>query len=319
MILSASRRTDIPAFFSDWFFNRIKEGNVCVRNPMNAYQVSRINISPEVTDCIVFWTKNPMPMMERLDELKKYTYYFQYTINAYSADTEPFVPPLEERLDAFRRLSQKIGCERVIWRYDPIILTKKYDISFHLDSIKRIASELKGYTEKMVFSFVDVYSGKNQKTLIRMGNRNFSDPELEYFVKELTEIAAENHIVLATCAEKTDLGKYGIAHNSCIDGELIERITGCRLKTKADNQRGECRCIKCEDIGSYDTCTHGCTYCYANFRREIALEKVKHYDPASPLLCDSIDTENDKITDRPVRSLKIADEDEGSFEQLKLF
>jgi len=319
LILSASRRTDIPAFFSDWFFNRIKAGNVCVRNPMNAHQVSRINISPDVTDCIVFWTKNPIPMMDRLDELDKYTYYFQYTINAYSADTEPFVPPLEKRIAAFRRLSEKIGSERVIWRYDPIILTKKYDIDFHLDSIRRIASELKGYTEKMVFSFVDVYSGKNQKTLIKMGNRDFSDPELEYFIKTLAEITAENHMTAATCAERIDLEKYGIAHNSCIDGELIERITGCRLKTKADNQRGECRCIKCEDIGSYDTCTHGCTYCYANFRRETALEKVRHYDSDSQLLCDAIDAENDRITDRPVRSLKIRDGGGDSFEQLSLF
>ena len=319
MILSASRRTDIPAFFSDWFFNRIKAGNVCVRNPMNAHQVSRINISPDVTDCIVFWTKNPIPMMDRLDELDKYTYYFQYTINAYSADTEPFVPPLEKRIAAFRRLSERIGSERVIWRYDPIILTKKYDIDFHLDSIRKIASELKGYTEKMVFSFVDVYSGKNQKTLIKMGNRDFSDPELEYFIKTLAEITTENHMTAATCAERIDLEKYGIAHNSCIDGELIERITGCRLKTKADNQRGECRCIKCEDIGSYDTCTHGCTYCYANFRRETALEKVKHYDPDSQLLCDAIDEENDRITDRPVRSLKIKDGGGDSFEQLSLF
>lgn len=178
MILSASRRTDIPAFFSDWFFNRIKEGNVCVRNPMNAYQVSRINISPEVTDCIVFWTKNPMPMLERLDELKKYTYYFQYTINAYSADTEPFVPPLEERLDAFRRLSQKIGCERVIWRYDPIILTKKYDISFHLDSIKRIASELKGYTEKWCSALWMFTAEKIRKRLSGWETEIFRIPSL---------------------------------------------------------------------------------------------------------------------------------------------
>ena len=319
MILSASRRTDIPAFFSDWFFNRIKAGNVCVRNPMNAHQVSRINISPEVTDCIVFWTKNPIPMLDRLDELERYNYYFQYTLNAYGSDTEPFVPPIEERIDAFRRLSEKIGRERVIWRYDPIILTQKYDVDFHLKSIRKIASALSGYTEKLVFSFVDIYSGKNQKTLIKMGNREFSQSELEYFVKTLSEIAAENHLILATCAEKIDLEKFGIAHNSCIDGELIERIAGYKLKAKADNQRGECRCIKCEDIGSYDTCTHGCTYCYANYRREVALAKVSRYDPNSPMLCDNIDSENDKITDRPVKLLKIDDNGEGGFEQLSLF
>lgn len=319
MILSASRRTDIPAFFSDWFFNRIKEGSVCVRNPMNAHQVSRINISPEVTDCIVFWTKNPIPMLDRLNKLEEYNYYFQYTVNAYGRDTEPFVPPLEERIDAFRRLSQRIGRERVIWRYDPIILTQRYDVDFHLDAIRKIASELNGYTEKLVFSFVDVYSGKNQKALINMGYKQFSQLELDRFVQMLTAIAAENNLTLATCAEKIDLDKYGITHNSCIDGELIERIAGYKLKTKADNQRGECRCIKCEDIGSYDTCTHGCTYCYANYRRDAALAKVSRYDPESPILCDKIDFKNDMITDRPVKLLKIDNNGESDFEQLSLF
>ena len=144
MILSVSRRTDIPAFYADWFFKRIKEGFVYVRNPMNIHQVSSISLSPEVVDCIVFWTKNPAPMLPRLEELNGYDYYFQYTINAYDKDAEPCIPPLEERLRTFRTLSERLGKERVIWRYDPIIFTDRYTTSYHLEQFTRIAHELAG-------------------------------------------------------------------------------------------------------------------------------------------------------------------------------
>ncbi len=318
MIISASRRTDIPAFFSQWFINRIKEGSVCVRNPMNIHQVSRISLSPSVVDCIVFWTKNPAPMVPLLSELKGYDFYFQYTLNNYGKETEPHVPSLKDRIATFKELSEKIGKERVIWRYDPIIITPEYDVNFHIDSIRTIAEQLKGFTEKCVFSFVDIYPTKNMKNMNLMQSRPITDEELQLLIGEMTKIAAENDLVLATCAEKIDLEKYGIEHNSCIDGDLIERITGYELKTKPDGQREACRCVKCEEIGCYDTCPHGCTYCYANFRAQATKEKLKLYDPDSPILCDKL-SESDVVTDRPVKSLKGERITKTNSEQITLF
>lgn len=304
MILSASRRTDIPAFYADWFFKRISEGYVCVRNPMNVHQVSSISLSPEVVDCIVFWTKNPAPMLPRLGELQKYDYYFQYTVNAYGKDVEPCVPPLEERLRTFRELSARIGKERVIWRYDPIMFTDRYTPEFHLEQFTRIAEELNGYTEKCVFSFVDVYPTKNLKNLRQLRQMTVSDDAMDLLLGGMADKAKEYGLTLATCAEKVDLARFGIAHNSCIDRELIERIVGCPLKTAPDGQREFCQCIKCDDIGAYDTCTHFCAYCYANFRHDIVKKKSETYDVDSPLLCDAIDPTEDKVTQRPVKSMK---------------
>ena len=158
MILSVSRRTDIPAFYSDWFINRLREEVVLVRNPMNYHSVSQINLSPNVVDCIVFWSKNPKPMFKYLDEIEdKYKFYFQYTINAYENDMEPYLPSLDERLESFIYLSNKYGKEKVIWRYDPIVITPKYNLEWHINRFDYIASKLKNYINNCVFSFLDIY------------------------------------------------------------------------------------------------------------------------------------------------------------------
>ncbi|MCM1298051.1 MAG: DUF1848 domain-containing protein [Firmicutes bacterium] len=322
MILSVSRRTDIPAFYSDWFFNRIREGFVYVRNPMNAHQVSRVAISPETVDCIVFWSKNPAPMLDRLDELKGYDYYFQYTVNNYGKEAEPNIPTLETRLKTFAELSERIGRERVIWRYDPILFSDIYTAEYHLKSFSHIAERLRGYTEKCVFSLVDVYASKNRSSLMRLREKKLSPKELDGFLKNMADTAKENGLALASCAENISAEKYGIVHNSCIDKALIERITGSKLSVKSDGQRPNCQCVKCDDIGSYDTCSHGCVYCYANYRPKTVEEKSAHYDVNLPLLCDRIDEKNDIITDRPVRSYKQKGADDGSdggADQLTLF
>ncbi len=303
MILSVSRRTDIPAFYSEWFYRRIREGFVCVRNPMNVHQVSKINISPDVVDCIVFWTKNAAPMLNNLDNLKGYDYYFQFTLNNYENEAEPHIPQLSQRLETFMELSEKIGKERVIWRYDPIFFSDKYTPEYHLKSFEKIASVIGKYTEKCVFSFVDVYPSKNSGNLKKLNFRQPSPEELDSFAAELSRIGKSSGLVLATCAEAIDLEKHGIGHNSCIDKELIERITGAALNVGSDKQREHCRCVKCDDIGSYDTCPHGCIYCYANFRPNVVSDKLKAYDVNSPILCDSI-KETDKIAERPVKSYK---------------
>lgn len=312
MILSVSRRTDIPGFYSEWFYQRVREGFACVRNPMNARQVSRIRISPEVVDCIVFWTKNAAPMMDKLEYLKEYDYYFHFTVNNYGREVEPYVPELLRRLETFMQLSKKIGREKVIWRYDPILFSDKYTPEVHLKSFEKIASALGAYTEKCVFSFVDVYPSKNSGNLNRLNARRLSHEELDRFAGELARIGKKKGLVLATCAEGIDLAGYGIGHNSCIDKTLIERITGASLLVGDDRQREHCGCVKCDDIGAYDTCPHGCVYCYANFRPNIALERRKACDVHSPLLCDSI-KETDRIIERPVKSYR------QEYKQLTLF
>lgn len=302
MILSVSRRTDIPNYYSEWFFNRIQEGYLYVRNPMNFHQVSRIELSPEVVDCIVFWTKNPKPMLSRLTELKDYPYYFQFTLTGYGRDIEPNVPhKKKEMIPIFQKLSGKIGRERVIWRYDPILLTERYTMEYHRKAFKEIARELEGYTEKVVISFVDLYGKMKHKGICF---NEMKEEDCRVLARQMAEIAEGHHMRIASCAEAMDLSDCGIEHNSCIDKELIEKIIGCSLKVGKDkNQRGACGCVESVEVGTYDTCQNGCQYCYANKSERQIKNTISHYNPFSPLLCGEITCE-DKITERKVKSFR---------------
>lgn len=304
MILSVSRRTDIPNYYSEWFFNRIKAGFVYVRNPMNIHQISKINLSPDIVDCIVFWTKNPEKMIDRLEELSAYQYYFQFTLTGYGKDMESNVPHKKNKMiPIFRKLSEKIGSEKVIWRYDPIIFTKTYTMDYHIKAFEQIADSLKGYTNKCVISFVDIYT-KNKKNMEELGSIKLCECDLMEFSKKLCEIASDNQIEVASCAETVDLKQCGIGHNCCIDKELIEKLIGGRIKAEKDkNQRSGCGCIESIDIGAYNTCPNFCKYCYANYSQRSTINNWKSFDPESPLLCSSI-TEEDRITERKVKSLK---------------
>ena len=304
MILSVSRRTDVPSYYSDWFYNRIKEGFLYVRNPMNPHQVSKIHLTPEVVDCIVFWTKNPEPMLDRLEELAAYSYYFQFTLTGYGRDVEKNVPHKRERMiPVFQKLSGKIGAERVIWRYDPILFNGTYKPEYHLKAFAQIAVQLKGYTKKCVISFVDEYA-KNKKSMSELQVYNLPEDELKGFARKLHDIAAENGMAIASCAESMDLASCGVEHNCCIDKKLIEEIIGCKLQVSKDKgQRPECGCVESIEVGTYNTCLNGCKYCYANHSLESVMENCKKYDPDSPLLCGTITVE-DRISERKVRSLK---------------
>ena len=304
MILSVSRRTDIPNYYSEWFFNRLKDGFLYVRNPMNFHQISEIKIPPDVVDCIVFWTKNPLPMMERLDELEAYNYYFQFTLTGYGNDVERNLPNKKTSvIPIFQELSNKIGKEKVVWRYDPIFFSNRYNVQYHLKAFRSIAEALSGYTEKCVISFLDIYP-KNKKNMDNLLSYDLSDSELREFAKELSNIAKENHIKIGSCAEKVDLDEYGIIHNSCIDKELIEKIIGCKLKINKDkNQRIECGCVESVEVGTYNTCKNGCVYCYANYSAKSVESNFQKYDPLSPLLCGHIE-KDDRISTRKVVSLK---------------
>lgn len=305
MILSVSRRTDIPNYYSEWFYNRIKEGFLYVRNPMNPHQISKIDLSPDVVDCIVFWTKNPEPMINRLDELAAYHYYFQFTLTGYGKEIECNVPHKRERMiPVFQELSKRVGKQKVIWRYDPIIFTKTYTPEYHLKAFEQIAMALRGYTEKCVISFVDVYA-KNKKNMKSINSYELDRSELLQFAKNIGEIAKYNGIEVGSCAENIDLEECGIEHNCCIDKALIERIIGCKLKVGKDkNQRQECGCMESVEVGTYNTCKNGCNYCYANYSEESVVKNCSKYDPASPILCGVVG-ENDRITERKVKSFAV--------------
>ena len=304
MILSVSRRTDVPNYYSDWFINRLKEGFLYVRNPMNTHQISRINLSPEVIDCIVFWTKNPANMLGKLEYLQDYAYYFQFTLTGYGRDIEPNLPDKrKELIPAFQKLSEKIGKEKVIWRYDPILLSDKYTADYHLKAFEEIAGNLAGYTEKAVISFVDLYE-KTWRNTRGLGIRLATEKEMMGLAAEMARIASKYNLEIESCAEQWDFQKVGIQRGSCIDKKLIERIIGCRLTGQKDkNQRKECGCFESVEVGAYNTCLNGCRYCYANFSDEKVKENIKLYSQDAPLLCGNIGPD-DKITDRKMKSLK---------------
>ena len=304
MIISASRRTDIPTYYSAWLFNRLKEGFVFVRNPMNIHQISKIDLSPEVVDGIVFWTKNPLPMLSRLGELDMYNYYFQFTLTAYEKDVEPNIPSKDEVIiPSFQNLSKAIGRERVVWRYDPIFFNSKYTIDYHQRHFKTLAARLEGYTEKCTISFLDLYRNTIRNTMPLKIQKETEEQQLELMWK-LSKIAKEYGLYIDTCSEAIDLERFGISHAHCIDRDRFERIGKCKLNINKDpNQRQECGCITSIDIGAYNTCQNGCRYCYANYSPNAVLKNVQAHDSSSPLIFGKVE-QGDIIKDRKVKSCK---------------
>lgn len=291
VILSASRSTDIPAFYADWFINRIRVGYCCWVNPFNR---EKFKVSFEKTRMIVFWSKNPKPMIERLDELEALgfrNYYFQFTLNDYVCEgLEPNVPSVEDRLETFKALTKRIGKERVIWRYDPLILSDDLTVDVLLERIARIGKELRDSTEKLVFSFADVQAyRKVAKNLEGTTCREFTAAEKIEFAKGLREINLDLGLEMATCAEDIDLSAYGIKHNKCVDDDLMMRLFNADSKLmdfigaeydmldgwsikkskKDKGQRKACGCVISKDIGMYNTCPHLCKYCYANASEDV--------------------------------------------------
>lgn len=302
MIISASCRTDIPAFYSDWLINRLKEQYVLVRNPMKIHQVSRISLSPDVVDGIVFWTKNPKPMIPYLTDLEKYIYYFQVTLTAYDHAVEPNIPSKDNViLPAFKMLSKTIGRNRVLWRYDPIFFTERYTFEYHCKNFRILAEKLGEYTEKCTISFLDLYKNTKRNIYplgIQVETREMQCEIIQYF----SEIAQKYGFFIGTCAEQTVSENFYMPHACCIDKERFEHLGNYTLKLGKDpNQRRECGCIASIDIGTYNTCKHGCLYCYANYSQNTVRRNAMMHNPKAPLLFGEL-TENDVIKDRAVQS-----------------
>lgn len=306
VIVSASRSTDIPAFYADWFVGRLHEGWCGWINPFNQ---QRYRVSFDKTRMVVFWSKDPKPMLEHLDEVEKLgfrQYYFQFTLNDYvSEGLEPNVPPVTERIDTFRRLADRIGKKRVIWRFDPLMLTEKISIETLLERVGNIGRQLKGYTEKLVFSFIDIASyRKVQKNLTGLGVRELSPDDQNMFAQELAKLSKELDLELATCGELADLSAFGVKHNKCVDDDLMMRLfhddtelmnfigaeydilNGWQIKMskKDKGQRKACGCVVSKDIGMYNTCPHLCRYCYANFSDELVMRNWRAQKQESEFL-----------------------------------
>lgn len=324
VIISASRSTDIPAFYAEWFFNRLEKGYCIWYNPFNQ---KPMYISFANCKVVVFWTKNPKPIIPYLHELDKrgIHYYFQVTLNDYIAEGfEPNVPQIEERIKTFKELSELIGKERIIWRYDPIIITNKLTPKEHLKRIVNIGNQLRNFTDKLVFSFVDVKAYRKVQNNLVKETSCFTRETIEMaeptesqrneITNGLCEIRKEWHsqgwnVQFATCAEEFDYDRYGIEHNRCIDGELLEKlwaadkelvyylrtgqlptpdlfgdipeIPSAQKNLKDKGQRKICGCMVSKDIGMYNTCNHLCVYCYANTSKEVVQKNLSKFNANS--------------------------------------
>lgn len=306
MIISASRRTDIPAFYAQWFMKRLREGFVYTRNPMNLKQVSHVALNPEVVDCIVFWTKNAQPMLKELVTIDAmgFPYYFQFTVTPYGRAVEGGLPSKAEIMETFQKLSDKIGRQRIIWRYDPIIISEAFSVEYHLETFEKMCETLSGYTDQCIFSFMDLYS-KIQKRIQGIADTKVSSFTREQIVQGFSQIARSHQLELAACSENLFLNEYGIKAASCIDKNRIENIIGYSLNLKKDaNQRPACGCMESVDIGAYNSCGHSCLYCYASHSYQSLELNRKSHDPCSPLLISQLDGQ-DIVTVKNTKSHKI--------------
>ena len=312
MILNTGLRTDIPGFFSEWFYNRIDDGFIYVRNPYAKNQIYSYRLDPELIDCIIFCTKNPKPMFENLEKIDKFNQYWHITITPYEKEIEPNVPPVNEVLESFKYLSKRLGKENVTLRYDPIFINEKYTLEKHIESFEYILNSLSGYTTEAIISFIDLYE-KTKRNFPQA--REVTKDERLKIGKEFARIGNENNIRIKTCVEGTELDKFGIDSSGCMTKEVIERAINKNLnipKQKARN--GECYCLLNNDIGEYNTCNHGCLYCYANSNKRLVKRNLKLHDPKSPILIGEI-KEDDIIKEMKQKSLIIND----STRQTKLF
>lgn len=293
MIISASRRTDIPAFYSEWFMKRIRAGYCLVPNPFNHNQVSKVSLEPADVDVIAFWTRNPRPLFPYLSELEDrgYCFYFLYTLMDNPRQIDPGSPPLETAMRTFRELSDRIGPERLIWRYDPIFLSSITPPVFHAGAYRRISRALKGYTTRSVVSVVHIYR-KIRRRMAELEGQGiellpYDSEVLSPLMQSLAETASMNGMEIRSCADELDLRRFGIEPGKCIDDEFISRVFGLNVGNKKDCfQRKNCGCVASKDIGVYDSCLFGCAYCYATTSFERARANFARHDPEAPsILC----------------------------------
>ena len=285
MILNTGTRTDIPAFFHKWFLNRIEEGFVCSRNPYNN-EIYKYNINREVADCICFCSKNPRPVVKHLDKIEEFNQFWFLTVNPYGKDIEPNVPDYRKVIKTFGDVASTLKRDAIAWRYDPIFITEKYDLEFHIEKFEGMASELSEFTSDCTISFIDLYN----KVI-----RNF--PEVREVTTEeqliigenFARIANEYGIQMKTCVEGTLLDQFGFDSTGCMTQQVLEKAIGNNLKVPRGKYKNrQCNCLMGRDIGAYNTCLHGCKYCYANANMKLVKRNQKLHNPNSPLLIGEV-------------------------------
>lgn len=291
IVVSASRRTDIPAFYGDWFQSRLREGFCEYRNPFGG-QTYRVSLQKEHVLCFVFWSKNYRPFLPVLENLhdRGFPFYCHFTINGYPKELEHRVPPVERLLETAGRIADRFGQERIQWRYDPIILSSKTPESFHLDNFSFLADRLRSVTGRCYFSFLQYYHKVKRKFRLlenehQVGFQNPTAEEKRDLVSKLFPIAAESGIEMFSCCDDACVIEGSVRKARCVDRDLVERAVGSSLPDlKPNGTRETCGCFLSRDIGEYDTCLHDCRYCYAVSNHSTALEKSRLSDPASSFL-----------------------------------
>lgn len=291
MILNISGRTDIVAFYTPWLLNRFKAGYFLVRNPFYESQVSRINM--DNVDGIIFCTKNPIPIIDHLLDINK-PMIFQVTLTPYHKDIEPNVPNKKEIIDAIKQIAEIIGKEKVYIRYDPILLNEKYNLDYHIRAFKKMCTQLKGYTDKIIVSFIDDYKNvrKHHEDLMLI---DFTKEDLKSIGIHFAKIASQNNMTVQTCHEQQNLIEYGFTNDVCVSRKLAFELTG-KTNFKLWTARN-CGCVEMVDIGAYNSCHHYCKYCYANYDEKQIQKNCELHDPNSPLLIGKINP-NDNIKTR---------------------
>lgn len=288
MILNISGRTDIVAFYEKWLIKRLEVGFVDVRNPFNPKLVSRINFSD--VDLILFCTKNPIPILNDLDKIK-IPYLFQVTITPYKSDIEPNVPSKTEIIEAVKKISQVIGKENISVRYDPIFLSEKYNIDYHIKAFSKLCKLLNGYVETIIVSFLDEYKNviKNKNVL---KYRQFTEDDYKLIGENFSKIAKLNNMKVQTCFEDRNLTEYGFTKGECLSHELAYKLTGKKYKSWKARKERKCNCVEMVDIGVYNSCKHFCKYCYANYDEKIVNNNFQNHDVNSSLLVGNLEDDD---------------------------
>ena len=283
MIINTGMRTDIPAFYSEWLRNRVREGYVLVRNPFDPLQVTKYDLDPEVVDIMAFCTKDPSPLIPYLDEFDDFHPFWFITITPYGKEIEPNVPPKEKVIEAFKTVSEHIGADSVSWRYDPIFISDKYSVQAHIKAFGEMARSLRGYTGQAVISFIDLYE-KTKRNFPQV--QKVKKEERESIYRAFAKIGKENSMVIRSCAEGDEPSRYGIDISGCMTQQILEASCGERLLVPGSEMRArkECSCLLGRDIGAYNSCAHDCLYCYANYDKKLVRRNMRLHDPDSPFL-----------------------------------
>lgn len=288
MILFASGRTDIPAFYSKWFINRVKAGFVDVRNPFNQNLVSRINFSD--VDLIMFCSKNPLPMIDKLKMLKV-PVLFHVTITPYSKDVEPNIPDKRLIIEGIKKLSLVLGIDNVVLRYDPIFLSDKYNVDYHIRAFDKLCKNLNGYVNKIIVSFMDEYKNvRSNKNILKY--RTFTREDYKKIGEAFSKSAMDNGMSVQTCFEDNDLTEYGFVKGECLSHELAYILTGKKFKSSNVRKEKKCECVQMVDIGDYNSCMHMCKYCYANYDEKAVSSNFERHDDNSSLLIGSVQSDD---------------------------